>query len=834
MGRQRTGKPPGRVSHFQDEKLAWLEAAENDFRSEDRSTFYDNITKKFLARYGFDLPVTENVPGDIEDWVPRNRKEGLDGEALEAEKLFQDDARKKLRTKLSNWYRTRFTGKKVHSGALNKILKTMRGMSSASTRPRRQTAVALYSGRFYETKMKAEFDALWKTAKDTLTLDKRISMCQDFVRAKWAAETEEFRESMEEEIRQNHKDALRKFKEAREVTESTAKEYHEALESFDEVGIPVADAMSEYLGMHVMIFAVGPTGSQKGEVRLRSVFSDTAEGQISKMWGEFDRNAFTAAEASMTRYGRAFFTREECRARQWPPVAAAPDLEGLLPMENRDGTISEFLVPAAITTTRTTTRTAPAATTTPIAPAASTASTASTAPSMPANASTAGKAAAAPESTDTLLDHPTLPADDVDRWGWCDTLVNLHKLMGSKDWGPRWVELGERIVAFELSLFYVDGGRLKITQSRPAEYAKWMKEHRTGDDFPVAADFDGRLLQWWYDIGPVNRVDLAEGEEWTRKERQERDWVAWSRLRVGGNNGVILVLLGLTWWGQSIVNAAAGEGLGAGEAALSASNAWQYMVEDVLWALGEMTDPMNDEDKRDWEAARAEVMGLSLEDDMSTKPKETETSAKGKSGKGKGVKEKKAPPKKAAKRTRDEDEAEDGPPTKQRRSTRSPPSNSEPASKPQVVIERPRPKPKPKLPRKSVAAADGPAVSVEGSTPQRDVDMGAEGGTGTAGTERGPTVLLDEERQDVPQRSPLLAPVAIVRRGDQQSDPDLNGGDPFANNAVGTSDPFAGMSAEEREDFENELLLDGEAGDEEDGGDDEGMGQGKMVDVVDE
>jgi adenine/guanine phosphoribosyltransferase-like PRPP-binding protein len=43
-----------------------------------------------------------------------------------------------------------------------------------------------------------------------------------------------------------------------------------ALETFDEVGIPLADALAERLGMHVVILAVGPVGSQRGEVRLRS------------------------------------------------------------------------------------------------------------------------------------------------------------------------------------------------------------------------------------------------------------------------------------------------------------------------------------------------------------------------------------------------------------------------------------------------------------------------------------------------------------------------------------------------------------------------------------
>jgi hypothetical protein len=43
-----------------------------------------------------------------------------------------------------------------------------------------------------------------------------------------------------------------------------------ALETFDDVAIPMADALSEQLGMHIVLLAIGPVGSQRGEVRLRS------------------------------------------------------------------------------------------------------------------------------------------------------------------------------------------------------------------------------------------------------------------------------------------------------------------------------------------------------------------------------------------------------------------------------------------------------------------------------------------------------------------------------------------------------------------------------------
>jgi hypothetical protein len=97
MGRKKTGKPPGRISGFAGEKLEWLLTSENDFRTRPRGEFYDDITKQFLTRYGYDLGFEENVPGDIDAWVPVDRKAGLTGEELKKENDFQESRKKELR-----------------------------------------------------------------------------------------------------------------------------------------------------------------------------------------------------------------------------------------------------------------------------------------------------------------------------------------------------------------------------------------------------------------------------------------------------------------------------------------------------------------------------------------------------------------------------------------------------------------------------------------------------------------------------------------------------------------------------------------------------------------
>lgn len=71
MGRRKTGKAPGRVSHFSGEKAEWLSRFETELQdTDDPGDVYTDATNQFLIRYGYDLPFGENVDGDPEDHPP--------------------------------------------------------------------------------------------------------------------------------------------------------------------------------------------------------------------------------------------------------------------------------------------------------------------------------------------------------------------------------------------------------------------------------------------------------------------------------------------------------------------------------------------------------------------------------------------------------------------------------------------------------------------------------------------------------------------------------------------------------------------------------------------
>ncbi|KAF8192866.1 hypothetical protein K438DRAFT_1969980 [Mycena galopus ATCC 62051] len=570
MVRKKKGGVRGRKSDFTGEKMEWLDSFREQLEEagDDPGPVYTEATNKFILRYGYNLPFKDNVEGDPEDDLP----------------------------KLGNYFRNRWRAKKLHAGMIKGILGTMQTMTGPQARPRRRPALGLYSKLHYTTRVKPEFDAIWAEASKTLPLKERVAMSQDYTRTCWGKESAEFKDTLEKEAAELHRAELEKWKAARTIPEGSAEEYHEAMESLSEVGIPMADALAERLGSHVVILVVGPVGSEKGEVCLRTVFSDTSQLQTSRTWAAIDHAGFTAMEASITRYGRAAFSRSECKERAWPPLddAGLPALDRMMRIDPDvpppvADVATTMLTPAPSSTpvpapapnsmhmpVPNSTLPAPAAKSSTLAPDA-----ASSMPMPDAASSTlmpdAASSTLMPDAASTTLmpdttsSTPSAPAatENLATNQWSESLLMAHTYLSKKNWGPRWTAL-------------LDG----------LEFHDWMKEHRIFKDYTITAEFGAELFEWWRDLGPQNRwreVGEAERHHWEASRVRTDFWsIDWGKLGKRGRNGVVLPILGLAWWGQSICNAAVGEGLGAGEAALEANLLWQLMVEDVGWFLKEV------------------------------------------------------------------------------------------------------------------------------------------------------------------------------------------------------------------------------------------------------
>ncbi|KAJ7716272.1 hypothetical protein B0H16DRAFT_1476849 [Mycena metata] len=269
-------------------------------------------------------------------------------------------------------------------------------MSGNNPRPRRQPAIILYSELHYATRVKPQFDERWNSIKETTQPGECIAMSQDFMRTCWEEESQELRNDIEKQAAKAHTAAVAKWKTARVSSASSAEEYHQALTTLNEVGIPLADALSGHLGMHVVILAVGPAG----------VFSDTESGATSKTWPQFDHVGYTAMEKSITRYGRGFFNR--------PPQGNTPTALPPAPVPLAAPPQGNAPMPLPLTSV-------PPATNTPTPPR-----DVSVAP--PVNDS----------GTDLVEEEETAAGagDGIDREEWTETLILAHKYLMGKPWGP--------------------------------------------------------------------------------------------------------------------------------------------------------------------------------------------------------------------------------------------------------------------------------------------------------------------------------------------------------------------------------------------------------------
>ncbi|KAJ7761165.1 hypothetical protein DFH07DRAFT_957243 [Mycena maculata] len=503
MTRAKTGKPPGRVSDFSGEKQAWLES------------FHD-----LLVEAG-------NEPGQLYTDVENANSQDNPPPSLEnpstEEKKEREAIRAKLRIKIANWFRNRYKAKKVHGATIKSILSTMQGMLEPGARPRLKPAIEVYSKLYYASRIKPEFDKQWAAVKDTLPATARVSMSQDFVQTSWQSESAEFKKELEMHTKMEHEEALKVWKGRRVVPEASGEVYHQALESLSEVGIPLADALAEKLGMHVIICAVGPVGSEKGEVCLRTIFSDTSNAATPRTWAQFDPKGFTAMEASITRYGCASYTKAQCRERAWPPVDTV-QLNGLLPMED----IAPGVTAApGSTTSSVVLPTGPAPG--PAAPAAPVPMTTVAIPTgqvtLPTLPATTVAPATSPHVTSDPSDPvpPEIPEDGLDRTEWADSLVKTHAYLSKKKWGDPWATLLSSLVAFEWSFYHQEEfSKLPKGKCRPEEFAQWMKEHRPVMDYPLEADFGDRMLDWWKELGPKKRWDnVGEGKGQLKEPPQD-------------------------------------------------------------------------------------------------------------------------------------------------------------------------------------------------------------------------------------------------------------------------------------------------------------------------
>ncbi|KAJ6487493.1 hypothetical protein C8R47DRAFT_1216263 [Mycena vitilis] len=795
MARPKKGTAPGRSSDFSGEKEAWLATyREQVIDADDIGAVYTDATNAFLLRYGYDLPFGDNVDGDPDDNPPPT------GPVSDAEQDRRDAIRGELRLKLGNYFRNKFKGKKVHLSSIKKILGAMQSMSGPAKKPRRLPDFAVYSKLYYATRVKPGFEKKWNEAKKTMPKTERAAMSQDFVMDYYDKESAEVKAEVEEAGKEMHRVALEAWKAKRKIPEHSAEEYNRALETLPDVAIPLADALSEHLGAHVAILVVGPVGTEGGEVLLRSVFSDTSAGAITRTWPQYDRRGFTAMEESITRFGRAFFTTADCRERAWPPIEVedAPGAAGT------SGTSAPVHTAGPGPTTP-----APGPAGPVLAPGPPVGPSAAARAPAPARAkrakAIAGAAVPDPSSLENLLsfddegsersvveppvvesvvDEPSTLTDGMDTSEWSPHLIGAYAYLSEKKFGPRWQELVKAMFRFEWAHFYEENSFGMTARGRPAEIAQWMKEHRRWVDQPLMEEEHGaigpRFLAYYKAVGPRGRwEDVEEGTAATR-EIAAGDHIHWSLLDVTGRNGQSLLVLTLAWWGQAIWNAGVGNGIGGGEAALESAADWKLLVEDMMWALNMLATIADRPDREAQIAAAEAVLG---EEPGAKKKKKAAKAGAAKAGGGEGGRE-------GEEKIDDSGAGTDAPAAKARRTTRGRVAEDEEAGVPALPAPpaaTTRPKPRALVKRK--AASEQPGTPGE-------MDSHASGGRES--TPLNASVHTEPVNTLQPQPTPLNSEDAVHLSSSSSTTPTTAdaGGEMQAD-----EDPFAGFSPEELEEM---------------------------------
>ncbi|KAG6807038.1 hypothetical protein H0H92_009038, partial [Tricholoma furcatifolium] len=161
---------------------------------------------------------------------------------------------------------------------------------------------------------------------------------------------------------------------------------------------------------------------------------------------------------------------------------------------------------------------------------------------------------------------PTSPTKDlkvlipIDNVG----MRSAIEYLSSKAWGEDWANCIEALVDFERAKeFPRDDGRLS-TSERPASISAWMRGGRRWTDIEVDAGFAGAWSAWWRTL----KEDL-------------------SKISKGGANGMVVVVIGLAWWGHQA------EEVGR---KYKGEDGWGWAVRDVGSILKVMSDDLTSND----------------------------------------------------------------------------------------------------------------------------------------------------------------------------------------------------------------------------------------------
>ncbi|KAJ7797235.1 hypothetical protein B0H14DRAFT_3493968 [Mycena olivaceomarginata] len=328
--RERAGQPdvrPGKVSWVHGTKLPFFQAQKDDFLAaaeiHEQGAFYSRIAHLYLDKYGYNMGWDEDLENgqDVADDVDTT---------LDVDSLLPEEAEtraayfKALRVKIGVWYNGKYGGGVQKKKQQNLTFKQLFDKKELEPQvPVKKRTLHFYSSQFYYERIKPRVEARWATVSRQTKPPAIVNVRNQVTKEAWLAETQAFRDEVIESLNKEHEAAMTSYKIAlANDVPTTAEEYSVALNNAAFYLGPFADAAHAQFGMNVSILLCGPIPDRGGRIEVRSIHAGFSNGLVPRIWSDFDRAGFDAAQRSFVAFTHNCFTEEQCQERSL--AAAAP------------------------------------------------------------------------------------------------------------------------------------------------------------------------------------------------------------------------------------------------------------------------------------------------------------------------------------------------------------------------------------------------------------------------------------------------------------------------------------------------------------------------------
>ncbi|KII83220.1 hypothetical protein PLICRDRAFT_180623 [Plicaturopsis crispa FD-325 SS-3] len=343
--KEKSDRPPGRVSWVQGTKFTFFDSRKElwqravDAGPEQAGIFYSNIAKLFLKKYGYDLPLKDDIDEDIED--PPD--DSIDEEDPDAADLGEEEAErrskiyKSLRTSIGQWYRHHYR-KLLKRDPRTKMMHCIfEEISDLGPKPPRKLRMEqYYSKHYYESRVKPKFDEEWARVNadwelvlaagnpENLRGPARINVRNRVTKEKYLEESEEFRKELEARAEKDRELELEEYKGRGLSTSRTPEQIQKAIDDLGYYLQPIADILYERCDMVTAIVMSGPIPEKGGEIEIRSVHAGVTRELIPQKWFDADPRTMQIMWESMNAFARRVYPPEARLSRAIPSTRPSP------------------------------------------------------------------------------------------------------------------------------------------------------------------------------------------------------------------------------------------------------------------------------------------------------------------------------------------------------------------------------------------------------------------------------------------------------------------------------------------------------------------------------